>query len=52
MPGKWDGKSRPSNNTYRKNFDDIFRKKDKDNDGTRKTTKADKRKAGQPAEKS
>lgn len=27
MPGSWDGKSRPSNNTYRKNFDDIFKKK-------------------------
>ena len=26
MPGSWDGKSRPSNNKYRKNFDDIFKK--------------------------
>jgi hypothetical protein len=24
---KWDGKSRPSNNTYRKNFNEIFGKK-------------------------
>ncbi len=26
MPGKWDGKSRPSNNNYRNNFDNIFNK--------------------------
>ena len=25
MPGKWDGKTRPSNEQYRKNFDSIFR---------------------------
>ena len=24
---KWDGKSRPSNDTYRKNFNEIFGKK-------------------------
>ena len=24
--GKWDGKSRPSNEKYRENFDDIFKK--------------------------
>ena len=24
---KWDGKSRVSNNTYRKNWDDIFKKR-------------------------
>ena len=28
MPGSWDGKSRPSNSKYRKNFDDIFKKKE------------------------
>ena len=27
MPGKWDGKSRPVNNKYRENYDDIFKKK-------------------------
>ena len=26
-PGKWDGKSRPSTNKYRKNYDDIFNSK-------------------------
>ena len=25
MPGKWDGKSRVSNDVYRKNFDSIFK---------------------------
>ena len=30
MPGKWDGKTRPSNDQYRKNFDDIFKKKQTD----------------------
>ena len=24
---KWDGKSRPSNNLYKKNYDEIFKKK-------------------------
>ncbi len=27
MPGNWDGKSRPTNDSYRKNYDDIFKKK-------------------------
>jgi|TARA_B100001996_G_C18462730_1_gene516759 hypothetical protein len=26
MPGKWDGRSRPSTDKYRNNFDDIFKK--------------------------
>ena len=26
MPGKWDGKSRPSNDSYRRNFDQVFAK--------------------------
>ena len=30
MTFKWDGKSRPSDDLYRKRFDEIF-KKDKDN---------------------
>ena len=29
MPGNWDGKSRPSNDSYRKNFDEIFKEKRK-----------------------
>ena len=27
MPGNWDGKSRPVNDKYRENYDDIFKKK-------------------------
>ena len=27
---KWDGRSRPSNEVYRKNFDEIFGKKEQD----------------------
>ena len=27
MPGNWDGKSRPVNNKYRENYDDIFKSK-------------------------
>jgi|TARA_R110000782_G_scaffold86228_1_gene167358 hypothetical protein len=30
MPGKWDGKSRPVNNAYRDNYDDIFKRKKKE----------------------
>jgi hypothetical protein len=26
MPGNWDGKSRPSNDSYRRNFDEVFAK--------------------------
>ena len=37
---KWDGRSRPSNNLYKKNYDEIFRKdeeeeKDKEADKQR-----------------
>ena len=28
MPGNWDGKSRPSNNNYRSNYEDICKKKE------------------------
>jgi len=28
MPGNWDGKSRPVNDKYRENYDDIFKKKE------------------------
>ena len=27
MPGKWDGRSRPTNDQYRENYDDIFKTK-------------------------
>ena len=27
MPGKWDGKSRPTNKQFRENFDAIFKKR-------------------------
>ena len=27
MPGNWDGKSRPVNNKYRENYDNIFKRK-------------------------
>ena len=27
MPGSWDGKSRPVNDKYRENYDDIFKRK-------------------------
>ena len=27
MPGNWDGKSRPDNNKYRENYDNIFKRK-------------------------
>ena len=30
---KWDGRSRPSNNLYKKNYDEIFRKNKKKNEG-------------------
>ena len=29
MPGKWDGKTRPTNDTYRSNFNDIWKKENK-----------------------
>lgn len=45
MPGTWDGKTRPSNDRYRKNFDNIFKKKTKEEDA--KKEKANKEKAGQ-----
>jgi len=28
MPGIWDGKTRPTSETYRSNYDDIFKRKD------------------------
>ena len=31
---KWDGRSRVSNNIYRKRYDEIFRKKEKENKET------------------
>jgi|MDTC01.2.fsa_nt_gb hypothetical protein len=34
----WDGKSRPSSDKYRNNFDDIFKKEKLDNDKKRRKT--------------
>ena len=33
---KWDGKSRISNDTYRKNFNEIFNKEEQQNDVRRR----------------
>ena len=30
MPGSWDGKTRPSNEKYRKNFEKIFGQKEQE----------------------
>ena len=30
MPGNWDGKTRPSNEKYRKNFEEIFGQKEQE----------------------
>jgi hypothetical protein len=43
MPGKWDGKSRPSNNSYRKNFMDIFGKEKEITDISMKQSIANKK---------
>tara|TARA_B100001057_G_C22234446_1_gene713272 strand:+ start:326 stop:496 length:171 start_codon:yes stop_codon:yes gene_type:complete len=40
MPGKWDGKSRPSNDKYRDNFDDIFKKEREMLDASYKQSRA------------
>ena len=36
---KWDGKSRPSNDSYRKNFDEIFKNKVLDGEDPFETNK-------------
>ena len=43
MPGKWDGKSRPSNDQYRNNFDDIFKKEKELTDISFKQSKLNKK---------
>ena len=36
---KWDGKSRPSNDLYKKNYDEIFKKKVLEGEDTFETNK-------------
>jgi hypothetical protein len=43
MPGSWDGKSRPSNDSYRRNFDEIFAKEKELTDISMKQSIANKR---------
>lgn len=35
---QWDGKSRPSNDTYKKRWGEIFGKKEKEDNGTTEET--------------
>jgi hypothetical protein len=35
---QWDGKSRPSNDTYKKRWEEIFGKKEKEDNGTTEET--------------
>ena len=41
MSGSWDGKTRPSNEKYRKNFEEIFGQKEQEefNENNRDTSK-------------
>ena len=43
MPGNWDGKSRPSNDSYRRNFDEIFAKEKEITDISMKQSIANKK---------
>ena len=43
MPGNWDGKSRPSNDSYRRNFMDIFEKEKEITDISMKQSIANKK---------
>ena len=43
MPGKWDGKSRPTNDAYRRNFMDIFEKEKEITDISMKQSIANKK---------
>ena len=51
MPGSWDGKSRPSNNKYRNNFDDIFKKEKELTDLSYKQSLANKKEREELAKK-
>jgi len=43
MPGNWDGKSRPSTDSYRRNFDEIFAKEKEITDISMKQSIANKK---------
>jgi hypothetical protein len=43
MPGNWDGKSRPSNDSYRRNFDEVFAKEKEITDISMKQSIANKK---------
>ena len=51
MPGSWDGKSRPSNDKYRNNFDDIFKKEKELTDLSYKQSLANKKEREELAKK-
>ena len=51
MPGSWDGKSRPSNDKYRNNFDDIFKKEKELTDLSYKQSLANKKEREELARK-
>ena len=51
MPGRWDGKSRPSNDKYRNNFDDIFKKEKELTDLSYKQSLANKKEREELAKK-
>ena len=51
MPGNWDGKSRPSNDKYRNNFDDIFKKEKELTDLSYKQSLANKKEREELAKK-
>ena len=51
MPGSWYGKSRPSNDKYRNNFDDIFKKEKELTDLSYKQSLANKKEREELAKK-
>tara|TARA_B100000579_G_scaffold335112_1_gene285746 strand:- start:4276 stop:4449 length:174 start_codon:yes stop_codon:yes gene_type:complete len=51
MPGSWDGKSRPSNDKYRNNFDDIWKKEKELTDLSYKQSLANKKEREELAKK-
>ena len=51
MTGSWDGKSRPSNDKYRNNFDDIFKKEKELTDLSYKQSLANKKEREELAKK-
>tara|TARA_B100000519_G_C13813366_1_gene236829 strand:- start:312 stop:485 length:174 start_codon:yes stop_codon:yes gene_type:complete len=51
MPGSWDGKTRPSNDKYRNNFDDIFKKEKELTDLSYKQSLANKKEREELAKK-